>query len=109
MLAMMARAHVGRLAVLCMLCCILTGCGKSKVTKDNFDQIKNDMSLEDVEHLLGQGTELTGDPSLMAAQAGVNLGGEGSTTSVHKWESGKKSITISFRKGKVFHKASEGL
>jgi hypothetical protein len=110
MVAKFARVQLGRLTVLCMLCLILTGC-QSKITKENFEQIKNDMTLEDVERLLGKGTELSGDASLVAAQVGidVNAGGKGSSAEVYKWESDKKSITVTFRKGKVVHKTSTGL
>jgi hypothetical protein len=110
MVAKIAQVQLGRLTVLCMLCLILTGC-QSKITKENFEQIKNDMTLEDVERLLGKGTELSGDASLVAAQVGidVNAGGKGSSAEVYKWESDKKSITVTFRKGKVVHKTSTGL
>jgi hypothetical protein len=110
---MPAIAHTPRgwIAVLFALCFILTGCGKTKVTKENFEKISNGMTLEEVEGVLGEGTQVGGDGSLVAAQAGVdvNAGARPSSTVQYNWESGKNSITVYFRQGKVVLKKSSGL
>jgi hypothetical protein len=102
-------ARLGMVAVFCALCFILTGCAKSKVTKENFEKIKNDMTLEQVEAVLGEGTKM-GDASLMAAQVGVDVtGGAGPSSTVdYVWERGNNSITVTFRQGKVVQKRSSG-
>ncbi|HKI34995.1 MAG TPA: hypothetical protein VKA46_24275 [Gemmataceae bacterium] len=106
-----ARATLGRIALLCTLCFILSGCGKSKITKENFEKIKNDMTLQEVEAILGSGSAQGGDGGLVAAQAGVDVSGGAPPPSTvdYLWESGKKSITVSFKQGKVVAKKSSGL
>jgi major membrane immunogen (membrane-anchored lipoprotein) len=105
-----SSARVASLAVLFVLCFVLTGCGKSKVTKENFDKITNDMTLAQVEAILGEGDK-QGDAANMAAQVGVDVtGGAGSpATTDYAWESGQKSITVTFKGGKVISKRNAGL
>jgi hypothetical protein len=98
-----------RLAVVLALCLLIPAC-KSKVSKANFEKVKEGMTLEEVEKLLGKGTKEEGDGSGVAAQFGVALpsaptsgGGE-----IWKWESGNNSITIIIRQGKVVGKQSSG-
>ena len=95
---------------LVVCCCLLTGCAKSKVTKENLDQINNGMTLEDVEAILGPG-KLVGDGSLIAAQAGVDVTGGARPSSAveYVWESGNNSITVTFRHDKVVGKRSVGI
>jgi hypothetical protein len=102
-------ARLASLAILGVLCLILTGC-KNKVTKENYDKITNDMTVDEVEAILGSGTK-QGDASNMAAQVGVDItGGAGSpSTTDYTWESGQKTITITFRAGKVVRKTNVGL
>jgi hypothetical protein len=102
------RALMVRLLVCCVLCLVLAGC-KNKVTKENYDQITNDWTIADVQKLLGDGTVVSGDPALVAGQAGVALDAGKAPPVVMKWESGKKSITVTFKNGKVSNKVSEGL
>ena len=100
----------GALVVLA-LCFLLTGCSKSTVTKENYDKIKNDMTLADVEGILGRGDSV-GDGSNIAAQAGVDVtvGAAPSNTLDYKWENGKNSIVVTFNNaGKVTAKRNEGL
>lgn len=78
----------------------LAGCG-SKVTKSNFDQVTNGMTLAQVEAILGKGTESTG-----AFGAIGNLAGSGKFVT---WKDGEKTITITFVNDKVVLKASNGL
>src|SRR5262245_57014965 len=103
-------ARLGRMTLLVALGLILVGCGNSKVTKDNFEKIKNDMTLDQVESILGEGKP-QGDGSMVAAQAGVDLtgGAPPPTTQDYLWENGNKSITVTFNKqNKVVRKTSSG-
>jgi hypothetical protein len=114
MLPASALARATRVVVLCALCLALSGCGKSKITKENFDKIKeNEMTLKDVEAILGEGTSQGGDGANVAAQVGVDVsGGVGAQQSPgteYVWEKGDKSITVTIRGGKVVHKRSKGL
>jgi hypothetical protein len=106
-------SSVARLTVLtCLAACwlLVTGCAKTKVTKENFEQIKTGMTLEEVEGILGPG-KLVGDGSLIAAQAGVDVGGISRPSSAveYVWESGNNSITVTFRQEKVAGKRHVGL
>lgn len=99
-----------RLVIVLLMCLLIPAC-KSKVTKDNFDKVKEGMSLEDVEKLLGKGNKETGDGSNVAGQFGVAMpsvpvmgGGD-----VYTWESGDKTIRITFRQNKVIHKTASGM
>jgi hypothetical protein len=106
-------ARMVSLAILAAFCFLQAGCAKSKITKANFDQISNDMSLQEVERLLGAGTPTGGDGALVAAQVGVDVGSVGarpSSTMTYKWESGNEWITVSFKQDKIVSKkASPGL
>lgn len=93
------------------LCLSLTGCGKDKLTKENFDKVKNDMTLAQVEAILGEGTSQGGDGANVAAQVGVDVtgGAPAPSTVDYVWEKGSKSITVTFKQGKVVGKKSSGL
>jgi major membrane immunogen (membrane-anchored lipoprotein) len=110
MLPASAPARLVKIAVVLAMSLVLTGCGKSKITKENYDQIKNDMTLEDVEAILGKGTQTGGDGSLVGAQVGVDVtgGARPPSTVEYVWESGKNSITVTFRRDKVVGKRSVG-
>ena len=97
------------LGIVGFLCFILAGCGKSAITRENFDKIQNDMTLEQVEEILKKGSQV-GDGSNVAAQFGVDVtgGARPPSTVDYVWESGNKSITITFRQGKVVGKRSAG-
>jgi hypothetical protein len=107
---MSSSARLTMLTCLAGCCFLLTGCAKSKITKENLDQITTGMTLEEVEAILGPGT-LVGDGSLIAAQAGVDVTGGARPSSAveYVWESGNKSITVTFRQEKVVGKRSVGL
>ncbi|HTU91223.1 MAG TPA: hypothetical protein VMF69_14180 [Gemmataceae bacterium] len=96
--------------VLILLVCLLLPACKSKVNKANFDKVKDGMTLEEVEKILGKGSKETGDGSNVAAQFGVALpaapisgGGD-----VYTWESGDNTIRLTFRSGKLVHKQATG-
>jgi len=80
----------------------LTSCS-SKLNKDNYDKISNDMSISQVESILGKGES--------QASSNVNLGEYGGNISseVMTWQSGTKVISITFSNGKVMAKAQNGL
>ena len=106
-------ARLGGIAFLALLCVLVAGCAggrKSRVTKENFDKIKNDMSQDDVEDVLGKGTPV-GDGSGAAAAVGVdiNAGARPSSVEEYVWQDGDKSINVSFRKDKVVGKRHTGL
>src|SRR5262245_2832738 len=99
-------------ALLLGLCLLMPGCGKSIVTKENFEKIQNGMTLAEVEKLLGKGEQETGDGSNVAAQFGVDVGVSGGGSGgvkTYNWESGNKKITVSFRQDKVAYKKADGM
>jgi hypothetical protein len=103
-------------ALLLVSCLLLPACANKKVTKANFDQIKEGMTLADVEKILGKGEKESGDGSGVAAQAGVAVGGVESMASrpnpdnsTYVWESGDKKITVYFFQDKVRNKTQAGL
>jgi hypothetical protein len=109
----MTPARLGSRAVLLALCLALTGCGKSKITQENYDKITNGMTLKEVEAILGEGTSQGGDGANVAAQFGVDVTGgvqsSAPSTVDYVWEKGKKSITVTFKGGKVVGKRKDGL
>ena len=80
----------------------LTSCS-GKLKKDNYDKISNDMSMSEVESILGKGES--------QASSNVDLGEYGGNISseVMTWQSGTKVISITFSNGKVMAKAQNGL
>jgi len=112
MMTKSTSARLGSLLFLCAVGAMLAGCGKSKVTAENFAKIEKDMTLEQVEHILGDGTPTSGDGSLVAAQGGVDVTGGGgarsSSTVEYVWESGPNSITVAVRNGKVVQVRKKG-
>ncbi|MBI3408923.1 MAG: hypothetical protein HY040_11265 [Planctomycetes bacterium] len=105
-----AVARFGTFILLVAICFSLAGCGKSAVTKENFDKIVNDMTLEQVEDILGPGSRTGGDGALVGAQVGIDVtgGARQPSTVDYVWEGGKKSITVTFRHGKVANKRTAG-
>lgn len=107
---MVNLSRYARYAVVLALCLLTTACVKSKVTKANFDKVKEGMTLAEVEKILGKGAKETGDGSNVAGQFGVAVmpaaasgGGD-----VYVWESGDKKITLHLRQDKVVTKQSAG-
>ena len=100
------------LAALLACCLLVPACGKSKLTPQNYDKVKNDMTLKEVEDILGPGKkESGGDGSAVAAQVGVDVGGPergGKGIDTYVWESGSKTIKVFFVNGKVSNKQKEG-
>ena len=78
----------------------LAGCA-SKVTSDNFAKIENDMTLAEVEGILGKGE--------LQAGAGGGLADLTGSAKVYKWTDGEKVITITFVNDKVKTRLQTGL
>ncbi len=81
-----------------MLAAASAGC--SKITEQNFEKINPDMSLEQVEAILGKG-EITQDAGKdVNALAGINRAmpkeHQGKPVTVVKWKSGKNVIYVYF-------------
>jgi hypothetical protein len=113
MTSALAHSRLGKIVVLLVICLLLAGCRKSKLTQENFDKIKNDMTLKDVEAILGEGTSQGGDGANVAAQVGVDVSGgvaaQAPSTVDYVWEGDKKKITVTFKQGKVIAKKGSGL
>ena len=81
---------------------ILTSCS-GNLNKENYDKISNNMSVSQVESILGKGES--------QASSNVDLGEYGGNISseVMTWQSGTKVISITFSYRKVMAKAHNGL
>lgn len=114
MITLAARRSVCQLAILLTGCLLLSACGSGKrtVTAENYEKIKNDMTLKEVEAILGPGTkDESGDGSGVAAQFGVQVGGperSGKSGETYIWESRGKTIKVHFGNGKVTNKQRDG-
>src|SRR4051812_5592736 len=84
---MFQSVRLPRLLGILILCLLVPACA-TRVTKGNFDKVKEGMTLAEVEKILGKGTKEEGDGSNVAGQFGVDVqgapkvgGGE-----MYKWE-----------------------
>ncbi|MBP7933600.1 MAG: hypothetical protein KA354_03025 [Phycisphaerae bacterium] len=75
--------------------------GCNKVTPENYDKIQNQMTLTQVEQILGKGTEQSG--------GGLAVGDLNVSAKTVTWASGDKSITVTFANDKVVMKTKKGL
>ena len=76
---------------------LFVACLGSKINMENYKKVKNGMSLNKVESILGSGDE----------NATSSYGGY--SASVYTWSDGFKVISITFSNGKVSAKAQVGL
>jgi hypothetical protein len=99
------------LALVLVVCVAVSGCG-SKVSKANFDKIKDGMTEKEVEDVLGKPTQ-TGDTGAAAAAISSKIPGADKikmpNMKVAQWKDGNKAISITFVDGKVAQKLGVGL
>lgn len=107
---MVSPSRLARLLAALALCLFVTACGKNKLTTENFDKLKDGMSVAEAEKLLGKG-DREGDAGNSSAGAvgGVDLGGgtSGGGT-VYVFERGDRKVRLTFRQDKLVHKMKEG-
>lgn len=90
---------------------VLAGC-ETKVTLENYQQIKPKMTMTEVVGILGEGTEEVG-----AGGTSIDAYGLGRTSSasaesqdrIYVWKDGNNKIVITFNKGVVVGFSQEGL
>ena len=89
---------VSVLTAVLLISAALVACGKSKITKENYDKIMLNTTT------YTQAKEILGKPKTdsVVTAAGVSAG-------IAVWVSGKKSITLTFEGNKVTLKTSTGL
>ncbi|UCD30609.1 MAG: DUF3862 domain-containing protein [Planctomycetota bacterium] len=75
--------------------------GCSKVTQENYDKISTGMTLDEVQKILGKGTEKSG--------VGGAIGDLSASAKTITWGSEEKNITITFANDKVVTKTQKGL
>lgn len=80
---------------------LLVGCAASRVTLENYERVKEGMSMQDVEQILGKPDKNRG--------GGFSFGDVDASGSNAMWKSGDKRINITFVGGKVLVKAQTGL
>lgn len=107
----MVSLRCGRIFGVLLLCLALPGCGGNKrINKANYDQIKEGMTLADVEAYLGKGDGEGGtslaEGSSVAGAAGIggdlqSVSRPASGTQWVKWGDDKKWIKIGFVGGRV--------
>jgi len=72
-----------------VLCCfVLAACG-SRVNQENYEKVRNDMSVEQVSDILGKPTEVSS----------FGIGGLSATTS--RWEGKSHTILVTFANDRV--------
>lgn len=89
-----------QLIILFLFCVMLSGCG-NPISKNNYDRVKNGMTLSQVEAILGKGTE--------QGSSDASFGGLSMSAKQMIWQEGNQIITISFMNDKVQGKAQLGL
>jgi hypothetical protein len=132
-----ALRTVGAVAVVCVLCLVMSGCSGGGLTKATFDSIKNGMTQAEVEKVIGsKGQDLAGDAAkaltkgmgdmgktvgdAAGGDAGKALGDAGklmgglmdAMTGIQKvvrWGDDNKYIVVVFMGDKVVGKDSKGL
>jgi hypothetical protein len=92
----------------------LAGC-KSKLTMDNYTSVKNGMTLDEVENLLGPGEKQTeGQAASIASGMVGGIPGAGgkkppSTRELFLWKEDRVEVSVTFESGKVIDKNQRGL
>ncbi|HBJ38639.1 MAG TPA: hypothetical protein DDZ51_28595 [Planctomycetaceae bacterium] len=78
----------------------LIGCGPA-INKSNYERIESDMTLSEVQAILGKGTE--------QGSSDAKFGGLSMSAKIMVWQADNQIITISFLNDKVNAKAQVGL
>lgn len=103
---------VGRASAVLVLCLSMFACADKRLSKENFAKVKDGMSLEQVNDILGRGEKETGGDggAGVAAAVGVNVGGAKGAggAEMYKWGNDEKYIRIGFRQNKVVFKDMRG-
>jgi hypothetical protein len=81
------------------------GC-ESKITEDNFAKLTQGMTQNEVEKILGKGTDETPE-GVSINYAGAASADKGKTT-VIRYKDGRKSIVVNFRDGKALDFLKDG-
>jgi hypothetical protein len=114
---MIRERYVPIAAALCMaaVCVFTAGCG-SRISKSNYDKIKDGMTEAEVEGLLGKGEEQSAaslnipGPSVgIPGVGGISFKGISASVKVVKWQAGSQEITVTFSDGKVAGREQTGL
>lgn len=86
--------------------CTMAGC-EQKLTDDKFDQLKQGMTGQEVEGILGcgGGTDETAGGFDMGASG---ISGSGGTDRVYMYKSGDRSVTVTYRDGKAVQFVKRG-
>lgn len=109
----MIRPRVTRglvLVALPLLAILGVGCA-GKLSMENYNKVTNGMTLQEVEAILGPGTEQASTGVSVPGQsvAGVTVPGVSVSGKTMTWKKGSKMITVSLVNDKVVGKAQVGL
>jgi hypothetical protein len=80
---------------------LVVGCGGNPITKDNYSEIETGMTLDEVESILGSGTE--------QGSSDASFGGISIDMKNMVWQDEDKIISITFLHDKVKAKSQIGL
>ena len=92
--------HLKRL-LLISVAMLVIGCGGNPITKDNYAEIETGMTLDEVQAILGSGTE--------QASSDASFGGISIDMKNMVWQDEDKIISITFSHDKVKAKSQIGL
>jgi hypothetical protein len=101
---------LGAVLVGLVLCLVLSGCGGSKVTKENADKITTGMSEQEVTNLLGPPNESKEIESggVAVDMMGVSVSVPAAKVKRSLWRDGNRVIEVDFFDGKVHSKVTRG-
>lgn len=90
----------------------LSGC-EQRVTSDNLALVKTGMTIDQVQDILGKGSELAEPNNSVAAGMVGSIPGAGQRKQqvdrrVFQWKEDRREITVTFENGKVVDKGSFG-
>jgi len=90
---------------------LLAGCGGSGISKVNYDRVKEGMTLQEVEAILGKGMEQASSNISVPGIAveGFSVSGMSMSGKSLVWQKGTKTISVMIMNEKVISKAQFGL